>query len=278
LTFVILGAVGFVWLFFWLLYYRQPEQCRWISEQERQLILSTRDTGSAAAAAARNLGRRVEFKSAFGVLLRQRSMWGVMLTQGCSTYFNYVFLTWLPTYLVQARGLHLVQAGFIGAIPYLVAVIAVLGFSRLSDWLLTPEGLNQGRRRNIVVALLLGCCVAVAANFVASQFALVVVLSLAMSFNLAGLTLNLILANDLLEDGYMIATVQSMISVSSNVFGIFAPVVTGYTVKATGSFAAAFYIQAAIVIVGAAISYTFTRKPIRGPEAKPEAAAAIARQ
>jgi ACS family glucarate transporter-like MFS transporter len=276
LTFVILGALGFVWLFFWLMYYQQPEQCRWISEEERQLILATRDTGSAAVASARNSGRQVEFKSALGALLKQRSMWGVMLTQGCSTYFNYVFLAWLPTYLVEARGIHLVNAGFIGAVPYLVAVLAVLGFSRLSDWLLTPEGLNQGKRRNIVVALLLGCCVAVATNFVDSQFGLVVVLSLAMSFNLAALTLNLILTNDLLEDGYMIGTVQSMVSVMSNIFGMFAPVVTGYTVKATGSFAAAFYIQAAIVIVGAVISYTFTRKPIRGPEANRQAAAATA--
>jgi len=105
-----------------------------------------------------------------------------MLTQGCSTYFNYVFLTWLPTYLVQARGLHLVKAGILGAIPYLVAMVAVLGFSRLSDRMLTPEGIRLGKRRNVVITLLLLSTVVMAINFVESQTGLLVVLSLAMSF------------------------------------------------------------------------------------------------
>jgi peptidoglycan/LPS O-acetylase OafA/YrhL len=52
--------------------------------------------------------------------------------------------------------------------------------------------------------------------------------------------------------------------------------VTGYIVKLTGSFAAAFYIQGGIVIVAALISYTFTRKPIRGPRVMREAEIATA--
>jgi ACS family glucarate transporter-like MFS transporter len=275
-SFVILGALGFVWLVFWLLYYRQPEECPWLTEEERQLILTTRDSAPTAAAHSRNLGGKIELKAVLPGLLKQRSMWGVMLTQGCSTYFNYVFLAWLPTYLVQARGLHLVKAGFIGAIPYLVAMVAVLGFSKLSDRLLTAEGISQGKRRNIVITLLLCCSVVVTINFVESQWALLVVLSLAMSFNLTCLTLNLILTNDLLENAHLAATVLAMDAVMANVFGVFAPIVTGYIVKATGSFAAAFYIQGGIVIVAALISYTFTRKPIRDPRAMREAEIAAA--
>ena len=261
LSFVILGSLGFVWLIFWLLFYRQPEECRWLSEEERQLILSSRDVSLVQAAASKN---KVDLKKVLPVLLKQRSIWGVMLTQGCSTYFNYVFLTWLPTYLVQARGLHLVKAGILGAIPYLVAMVAVLGFSQLSDRMLTPEGIRLGKRRNMVITLLLLSTVVMAINFVESQTGLLVVLSLAMSFNLTCLTLNLILTNDLLEDANLAATVLAMDAVMANVFGLFAPVVTGYIVKSTGSFAAAFYIQGFVVVAAAAICFTFTRKPIHG--------------
>jgi ACS family glucarate transporter-like MFS transporter len=152
----------------------------------------------------------------------------------------------------------------------------VLGFSKLSDRLLTAEGISQGKRRNIVITLLLCCSVVVTINFVESQWALLVVLSLAMSFNLTCLTLNLILTNDLLENAHLAATVLAMDAVMANVFGVFAPIVTGYIVKATGSFAAAFYIQGGIVIVAALISYTFTRKPIRDPRAMREAEIAAA--
>jgi ACS family glucarate transporter-like MFS transporter len=260
LSFVILGGLGFIWLIFWLLYYRQPEECRWLTEEERQLILTTRDVSLAPTASS----SKVDLKKVLPVLLKQGSMWGVMLTQGCSTYFNYVFLAWLPTYLVQARGLHLVKAGILGAIPYLIAMVAVLSFSRLSDRLLTPEGIRQGKRRNVVITLLLCCTVVMAINFVESQTGLLVVLSLAMSFNLTCLTLNLILTNDLLEDANLAATVLAMDAVAANVFGLFAPIVTGYIVKATGSFAAAFYIQGFVVIAAAAICFTLTRKPIHG--------------
>jgi ACS family glucarate transporter-like MFS transporter len=262
LSFVILGGLGFIWLIFWLLYYRQPEECRWLTEEERQLILNTRDVSLAPTASSSS---RIDLKKVLPVLLKQGSMWGVMLTQGCSTYFNYVFLAWLPTYLVQARGLHLVKAGVLGAIPYLVAMVAVLSFSRLSDRLLTPEGIRLGKRRNVVITLLLCSTVVMAINFVQSQTGLIVVLSLAMSFNLTCLTLNLILTNDLLEDANLAATVLAMDAVAANVFGLFAPVVTGYIVKATGSFAAAFYIQGFVVIAAAAICFTLTRKPIHGP-------------
>jgi len=261
LSFVILGGLGFIWLLFWLLFYQPPEECRWLSEEERHLILTTRDVSLVPTAST----GKIDLRKVLPVLLRQRSMWGVMLTQGCSTYFNYVFLTWLPTYLVQARGMHLVKAGFVGAIPYLVAVVAVLGLSRLSDRLLTPEGIRLGKRRNFLIGLLLCCTVVMATNFVQSQPGLIVVLSLAMSFNLTCLTLNLILTNDLLEDANLAGTVLAVVAVSSNVFGLFAPIVTGYIVKATGSFAAGFYIQGFLVIAAAAISFTFARKPIHGP-------------
>jgi ACS family glucarate transporter-like MFS transporter len=229
--------------------------------EERQYILKNRDAESSLTQAACDPVAKV-----LSTLFRQRTMWGVMLTQGCSTYFNYLFLAWLPTYLVQVRGLHLVKAGIYTAIPYMVAVVVVLGFGKLSDRLLTADSLRKGKRRNVVIMLFLLCSVVMLINVVQSEKAILFVLALAMSFNLTCLTLNLALTSDLIEDPKMAGTVFAIVSTSANLFGLCAPVVTGYIVKATGSFSAAFNVSGAIVILAALISFTMVRRPIYSPD------------
>jgi ACS family glucarate transporter-like MFS transporter len=48
----------------------------------------------------------------------------------------------------------------------------------------------------------------------------------------------------------------------SNGFGIAAPVVTGYVVAATNSFDGAFELAAVLVLIGATLALTATRRPI----------------
>ncbi len=122
-SFVILGALGFIWLAFWLMKYREPEECSWLSAEEQYFILQNRQVESSDTDSRSEQSGNVLLK-----LLRQKTVWGLLLTQGCSTYFNYLFLAWLPTYLVQARGLHIMKAGIVAAIPYMAAVAVVLCF------------------------------------------------------------------------------------------------------------------------------------------------------
>jgi sugar phosphate permease len=258
-SFVILGALGFLWLAVWLWKYREPEQCSWLSEEERAFILQNRHGESTLVQS-----RREPACNVLRTLFRQRTVWGVILTQGCSTYFSYLFLAWLPTYLVQVRGLHLVKAGFYTAIPYMVAVVVVLCAGKLSDRLLTEEGLKKGKRKKAVILLLLLGTVVMLINVVQSERAILFVLAMALSFNLTSLTLNLALTSDLIEEPSMAGTVFAIVSTSANLFGLCAPVVTGYIYRATGSFSAAFNVSGLIVIVAAAISFALVRQPIHG--------------
>lgn len=258
-SFVILGALGFIWLAFWLWKYREPEECSWLSAEERRLILENRHGESSLTQSRPDQAGNLIF-----TLLRQRTMWGVILTQGCSGYFSYLFIAWLPTYLVQVRGLHLVKAGFYMAIPYIVAVAVVLCFGKLSDRLLTNEDLKKGKRKNVVILLLLLCTVVMLINVVQSERAFIIVLALAMSFNLTSLTLNLALTSDLIEDPGTAGTVFAIVSTFANLFGLCAPVVTGYIFRATGSFSAAFNLSGMIVILAALISFALVRQPIHG--------------
>ncbi len=95
-SFVILGALGFIWLAFWRWKYREPEDCSWLSAGERDFILENRH---------RELSLRPSHPAPVGnilpALFRQRTVWGIILTQGCSTYFSYLF-SGLASYLFGA--------------------------------------------------------------------------------------------------------------------------------------------------------------------------------
>ena len=93
-------------------------------------------------------------------LLAQPTMWGLLLTQGCQVYSLYLFLTWLPTYLITVRHVRLFEAGWLGMLPYLIATLGSVGFGILSDRLLGTRDLSTGVRRVVVIVLmLLASCV-----------------------------------------------------------------------------------------------------------------------
>jgi MFS family permease len=106
--FFVAGSIGFIWLVVWLALFNRPEKVGWLSQPERIKILAERDgevRPVVAQAGTSSLWR----------LLTLRTVWGLFLTQGCMVYGGYMLLTWLPTYMQQAKGLSLMNAGFVSA-------------------------------------------------------------------------------------------------------------------------------------------------------------------
>ncbi len=158
LAFVFSGALGFIWVAVWLLVYRDPEHARWLSEPERRMILAERAPGGTTDAHAMPLNE----------LLSYQTMWGLFLVQGCVNYTQYLFLTWLPTYLVQSRGLNIMHSGLQTGICYFGAMVLTIGMGRLCDHLLTPAAVRAGKRRYAVVILAFGASVMVLAPYTGS--------------------------------------------------------------------------------------------------------------
>ena len=47
-------------------------------------------------------------------LFRYRSVWGLMIGLFCLNFAIYFFITWFPSYLLQARGFSLASLGTLG--------------------------------------------------------------------------------------------------------------------------------------------------------------------
>lgn len=98
-AFVFTGLLGFVWLIFWLHYYRMP------APEEAPPPLAGSDGP---------LPTRLE-------LLRRRETWALLLSRFISDPVWWFYLLWLPKYLADRRGFTLAEIGMVAWMPYLAA-------------------------------------------------------------------------------------------------------------------------------------------------------------
>lgn len=253
-SFVVAGAIGFVWLAAWLIWFNKPEKVTWLQPEERQKILSERNAGESIA----TTGSVTSLRN----LLRARSVWGLALTQGCAVYTQYLFLTWLPSYLQATRDLSILKTGLYTAISYGLAVILGIALGRVSDAVLSPATVRDGGRRNMVVVMMLCSSIILAAPFVTSVWGIVALVTISLTGISTAVSLNFALTNDLLRNSQDAGKATSILVFGGNIFGVLAPIVTGYVIAGSGGYGWAFGLAGILLLIGALSSLTLTRQPI----------------
>ncbi len=251
-AFFISGAMGFVWLTVWLAFFRDPKDAPWLSAPEREMILAERSPGGTVDTHGMPLRE----------LLSYGTMWGLFFVQGLCNYANYMFLTWLPTYLVRSRGLNILHSGLQTAIVYVGAVVLMLLFGRICDRMLTPGAVQAGKRRYAIVIFALGAAVMMLAPITGSEALLLAELMVSLACINSVFVNTYSLTNDLLHAGRSIGSAVGFIQLGGNLFGLAAPIATGYIVEATGSFSSAFLLAGGLLCIGALVTLTATRQPV----------------
>lgn len=252
ISFVVAGIIGLAWVFLWMTFFHPPADCPWLPPNERDYILAETDTSAPAGPAGNYVPK----------LLGRLTMWGLLLTQGCCAYSNVLFLSWLPSYLVQSRHMHLMKAGWFTSIPYLIAAVLGILIGKLSDTLLTREAVKQGKRRTLLVIFILCSSCVFLVNMIANEYVVLGLIAASLVCISSALTLNIAMTNDLVWQHNMVGTALGILITGGITFGMLAPMITGYIVKETGSFDKAFYLAGSLLILGAVVSLTMTRRPI----------------
>jgi MFS family permease len=252
--FLVAGSIGFVWLAAWLIAFDKPERATWLRQAERDKILAERDGESKAVAG--------QGASPLWHLLTLRSVWGLFLTQGSEVYGGYMLLTWLPSYLQSAKGLSVLNAGMLTAVPFGAATVMAIVLGRVSDKLLSRDAVHAGRRRSMLAVMLVSAASILLIPFIDSLWLIVLVLAVARSMGAAGSALNFALVTDLVRNPADIGKVTSITVLGGNWFGMMGPIVTGYVVGLTGSFNGTFALAGLLALIGAVATLTMTRRPI----------------
>ena len=254
-AFVVAGAIGFVWLAAWVKWYRHPSQASWLGAAELREITADADVGSAGDAAARPaLG--------FRGLARSRTMWAIGLAHGCAVYATYFFLTWLPSYLQAAKGLSVMTSSMYTAVPYIGAAILAIVIGRLSDLAVDARAAAAGRRRLVVGAVLLGSAAILLVPLLENTAAILLVITLSLAGCASAISNNLSLVNDLVRSNEDVGTAAGFVTAVGNLFGLLAPIVTGYVVAGTGGFGMAFGVVGILLIIGSAVAVLGARRPV----------------
>ncbi|MBA6068532.1 MFS transporter [Pseudomonas mosselii] len=122
--FIIEGAPAILWAFiWWRLVDDRPEQAKWLDAREKAALRQALDAEQQGIKPVKNY--REAFRSPTVLILS--------LQYFCWSIGVYGFVLWLPSILKQAATLDIVTAGWLSAVPYLGAVVAMLGVSWASD-------------------------------------------------------------------------------------------------------------------------------------------------
>jgi MFS family permease len=249
-SFIITGAVGFVWVAVWFALVSTPEKTSWLPQAERDHILAGRDAGIAQPShgGVGYLG-----------LIRCPAMWGLFISQGCLVYTGYLYISWLPNYLQTARHLSILNSGIYTAIPFLVSTVVGIVANWGGDRVLTAEAVRGGSRRYLVALSLVFMAAGLAIPFAQSLAAVITLITIVVSAAHVGPAANGALVADLLRSPNDAGRATAFLVLGGNTFGLLAPIVTGYVVAATGSFNAAFAVAGALALVGAVAALGLVR-------------------
>ncbi|WP_457980386.1 MFS transporter [Ectopseudomonas composti] len=230
-VFIVLGCLGLALSFLWLTQLHGPRQHPRIEaaelahlERGGALIDLEGQRGNAGGSQWRYLG----------LLLRQRTMIGIYLGQYCNNAITYFFLTWFPVYLVQARGMSIIGAGFAAALPAISGCVGGVLGGLLSDGMVRRGHLlTLARKLPMVFGLLLSSSL-VLCIFVESDTAVVALMALAFFGKGLG-SLGWTLVADT-SPRQILGLSGGLFNTFGNLAAITTPIVIGYLVSLTGSF------------------------------------------
>jgi ACS family glucarate transporter-like MFS transporter len=186
---------------------------------------------------------RTETWASVKSLLRSRMMIGIFLGQYCISTLTYFFLTWFPVYLVQQRGMSILQAGLVASIPAICGFAGGVLGGIFSDALLRQGfTLTFARKTPIVIGLLLSSSM-VLCNYVDAQWLIVTIMALAFFGKGVG-ALGWAVMSDTAPP-QTAGLSAGLFNMFGNIAAISTPIVIGYIIAFTGSF------NGALVFVGA---------------------------
>ncbi len=125
--FIIEGAPAIIWAFFWWrLIQDKPREANWLTTEEKDALEDQLQLEQKNIKPVRNYGEAFRLKVVI-LLSLQYALWSIGV---------YGFVMWLPSIINAAPGSNIVTTGWLSAVPYVLAVIAMLGASYFSDKML----------------------------------------------------------------------------------------------------------------------------------------------
>jgi ACS family glucarate transporter-like MFS transporter len=242
-VFYVMGALGIGMSFIWLKTIYGPKQHPSVSAGELAYLQAGGALVDIDGAKQSTQAKEVNTMACIKELLGNRMLLGVYIGQYCITTLTYFFLTWFPVYLVQERHMTILKAGFVASLPAIAGFLGGIVGGWISDRLSKAGySLSVSRKVPIVMGMLLSMSM-IFCNYIETDMLVVAVMSLAFFGKGVGALGWAVVADTSPKQAGGLS--GALFNTFGNTAGITTPIVIGYIVQGTGSFAGA------LVYVGA---------------------------
>lgn len=235
--FLMVGLASLLWLIPWLL----------MVPSDRVTVSRSAEPQAAAAVSFRDL-------------LRYRALWGTILGTFCYMYFVYFSLTWLPSYLNEARHLSLTSSGLYTTFSFAgMATVGIIGGWTADCLIARGYDAVTIRKAFTIAGFLIASTELIGANASSLHVALFFAI-----FSLSGLglaTANYWALTQTLMPGAAVGRIVGIQNCAASLPGIVAPILTGWLVQRTGTYQSAMWAVFFFLLLGIASYLFLVRRP-----------------
>lgn len=249
-SFVFTGAVGFVWLVFWIIFYEKPEHARKLKKAELNYILS-------------DPIEQVSEKVKWVDLLKFRQTWAFVIGKFLTDPIWWFYLYWLALFLNNNFGLSLTGLALPLIVIYMMTSIGSIGFGYLSGALI-KRGMvvSKARRLAMLICALLVVPVVTAAS-VTDMWLAIMIIGVAAAAH-QGWSANIFTTASDMFPKKAVGSVVGLGGFAGSVGGMILLTTSGYIVQGTGSYIPLFIICGSAYLVALGIMTLLLRnaKPV----------------
>ncbi|MCI0336354.1 MAG: MFS transporter [Acidobacteria bacterium] len=239
-AFEIFGWIGVIWAIFFFRWYRDNPREHPSLNQAEKAILPPAETVIASHGP-------VPWRR----FLQSKTVWLLWAQYICLAYGWYFYITWLPTYLQEARGVSMTKGALLAILPLFFGGLGSIFCGYLSTYLEHRTGNVRAVRRWLSGIGFFGAssCLVLSVNIADPLWAMV-------AMGLASFSNDLVMPPSwsacMDVGGKYAGTLSGSMNMMGNLGGAFGPLAVGYILLATNqNWAITFYISAAIYFLGA---------------------------
>ncbi|GAB4006027.1 MFS transporter [Spirosoma migulaei] len=255
-VFWITGALGFVWLFFWLIFYDIPARQKRLSADEYAYIISGQEAETEGKVAIK-----------WARLFTLPQTWALITGKGLIDPIYWFFLFWLPSYFSSSFQLDLKKPSLELMLIYTATTVGSIGGGALSSWLIKRGWPTLKARKLVLLVFAFLELSIILTQFATSVWVAVGLISLAVAVHQAWATNVFTLASDLFPK-QAVSSAAGIAGMAGAVGGILFPILVGSlldTYKAAGNLAGGYNVLFTVCgctyLIAYGIIHLLTRNP-----------------
>ncbi len=233
-AFISTGLIGFVWVVFWLIFYRSPEKHPRVSAAELAHIQSDPPESTETIAWSRLFPHRQTWAFALGKFLTDPIWW--------------LYLFWVPDFLQKNHGLDLKTMGLPLVVIYLVADIGSIGGGWLSSHFLKIGWTSNASRKTAMLVCALAVVPIIFAAQTTNLWIAVGLVSIAAAAH-QGWSANLFTLTSDMFPKQAVGSVVGIGGMAGSIGGMFIALIVGEILQRTGSYVPIFLIAGSAYLI-----------------------------